>query len=366
MRLAVKINLPETDMMQTNSLSEIIHPVTEHSKPRAGDEELIIIDARTGQAVTNPGFIETLTGDFRYFLVSNNRDPKKTLSGTKQVKYKEAQGEIVFAIDYKGGCRPGQEWWLAQCFFKSARSEDAIRDGLARWLMEYFSSAGRTIDDFYSERTKAAIELATKAGQEFGLDLAIDLRVEGADVLETIEIGPLVISSRLKDLDEQKTISFKAELEVDQHRILRALLYQKTSLTEVLMKGVRRYLADSVSLDAFYDDLNSGQIRQGLRAHLDNLLKPFGRQTTFLSLKRDGDERPRPFKGETEIDYIHHEYPDPIKIRVSVLMIPTDPAVYNAKGSPRLNDWLDRNLREVINEVCLACPMSICFWISRI
>lgn len=344
-------------MTQTDSLNEIIRQVTEHAKPIAGNQELITIDARTGQTVAKPTFFETITGDFRVFLVSNNRDPKKNINGTKQVKYKESQEEIVFAIDYNGGCRPGQESWLAQCFFKSPRTEDAIRDALARWLIEYFSSAGRTIDDFYSERTKAAIDLATKAGQEFGLDLTIDLKLEGAKELETIEIGPLVISSRMKDSDEEEGIWFKAELEVDQQRILRALLNQKKPLAELLKKGVRKYFADCVTLETFYDELNSEQIRQGLRARLDQLLRPLGRQVVFLSLKRDlGDDPPQPFNGETEIDYRHHEYPDPIKIKISVLMIPTTVTRYKAKGSPKLKEWLDRNLREVIKRVLFGVP----------
>lgn len=343
-------------MTQTNALSEIIRPVTEHAKANGGEEALIVIDARTGQAVPTPGFLETLTGDFRYFLVSNTGDPKKTIKGTKQVRYKEGQGEILFAIGYEGGCQPGREWWFAQCFFKSARSEDQLRASLANWLMEYFSSGGRAVDDFEQEKTRAANDLATRASQEFGLELKIDLRVEMPGTLETIEVGPMVITSRLKDLDEDRTLWFKAELQVDRQRFMRALLHQKTALTDVLTKGVRRYLADSVSLDAFCDDLNSEQIKRELSAHLNKLLEPFGRQTAFLSLKPDVDGNPTTFKGGAEIEFLHHEYPDPIKIKVSALMVPTNRAVYLTKGAPRLDEWLERNLREVINEVLFGVP----------
>jgi hypothetical protein len=342
-------------MTQTYSLSQIIREATEHADPTSSKEALVTIDARTGQAVTRPTFFGTITGDFRYFLVSNNQDPNKIIRGTKRVKYKEGQEEITFVIKYEGGCRPGQEWWLAQCFFKSPSSEDAISASLAKWLIEYFSSGSLSIDDFYAERTNAGIALAKNAGQEYGLDLMINVQLEGADKLETIEVGPLLISSRLKGSDEEESIWFKAELEVDQQRIPRALLSQNKPLTESLKKGVRKYFADCISFDAYCKDLTTEQTRQGLRGYLNNLLKPAGRTVGFLSLKPDID-RQRPFKGETVIEYQHHEYPDPIKIKISVLMIPTNPARYRAKGSPRLSEWLDDSLREVITLTLFGIP----------
>lgn len=334
-------------MTPANPLSTIIREVTEHAQYEQGKEALVTIDVRTGQAVARLGFLDTITGNFRYFLVSNNQDSRKIIRGTKRVKYKEGQEEIFFAIAYEGGCLPGQEGRLAQCFFKSARSEDTISDSLAKWLIEYFSSGALTIDDYHSESKNAATALATKASQEFGLALRITLQLEGTDKLETHNLGPLLLSSRLKDSDEESGVWFKAELEVDEHRALRALLSRNKPLTELVQKGVRKYFADCITLDAYYNDLTTEQIRQGLSSYLNHLLKSVGRRVGFLSLKPD-DSVPRPFKGETVIEYHHHEYPDPIKIRVSVLMIPTHPALYRAKGSPKLNDWLDVNLREVI------------------
>ncbi len=335
-------------MTQTNFLSTIIREVTEHAKPAQGNEELVTIDVRSGQSVPTPGFLETLTGNFRYFLVSNNRDPPKIIKGMKRVKYKEGQEEIFFAIAYEGGCQPGQEWRLAQCFFKSPRLEDAINDSLARWLIEYFSTGGLTIDDFHSESTNAANVLATKAVREFGLELKIDLRLEGLDTLATLEFGPLLLSSRLKDFAEEEEIWLKIELEVDQQRALRALLSGKTPLTELVKKGVRKYFANHITPEAFYRDLATDQIRQGLTADLNTLLKSAGRRVGFLSLQSKEDP-PGPFKGESVIEYVHHEYPDPIKLKVSVLMIPTNRALYKAKGKPKLEEWFNTNLREVVD-----------------
>lgn len=334
-------------MTQTNFLSHIIRETTEHANPIPGKEELVTIDVRTGQAVPRPTFFGTITGEFRYFLVANNLDPHKIIKGTKRVKYKEGQEEIFFAISYEGGCRPKQEWRLIEWFFKSSRSEDAINDSLAKWLIEYFSSGTLTIDDFHAERVNAANALATKTAQEFGLELRITLQLEETSDLETLNIGPLLLSSRLKDSDEEAGIWFRAELEVDQQRTLRALLSRKKPLTELVQRGVRRYFADYITLDTCYGDLATEQIKRELSGYLNSLLKSVGRKVNFISLKSD-EIPPPPFKGETVIDYRHHEYPDPIKIRVSVLMIPVDRACYKAKGSPKLDDWLDTNLREVI------------------
>jgi hypothetical protein len=334
-------------MPQTNPLSIIIREVTEHARPIQGKEELVTIDVRTGQAAGKIGFLDTITGNFRYFLVSNNLDPHKIVRGTKRVKYKEGQEEIFFAITYAGGCLPAQEWRLAQCFFKSAHSEDTIGDSLTKWLIEYFSSGTLTIDDYHSESTNAASTLETRAAQELGLKLKITLQLEGTAVLKTINLGPVLISSRLKDSDEKAGIWFEAELEVDQQRALRALLSLNEPVMELVQKGVCRYFADYITLNAYYNDLTTEQVRQALSGYLNSLLKSIGRRVGYLSLKSD-DEGPRPFKGETVIEYHHHEYPDPIKVKVSVLMMPTGAARYKAKGSPKLNDWLDANLREVI------------------
>lgn len=338
-------------MTQTNSLSTIIREVTEHAKPIQSKEELVTIDVRTGQAVTRPGIFAMLTSDFKYFLVSNNREPNKIIKGTKRVKYKEGQEEIFFAIGYEGGCQPNQEWRLAQVFFKSSRSEDAVNESLAKWLIEYFSSGTLTIDDFHSEKTNASSALETKASEEFGLSLKITLQLEGEGKLDIINFGPLLISSRLKDSDEEERFWLMAELVVDEQHSLRALLSKNEPLTELLKKGVRRFFADSITLETFYNHLTTEQIKQRVSGHLNDLLKSVGRKVGFLSLKPDDEDgsRPRPFEGETVIEHRHHEYPELIRIKVSVLMIPTDPVLYKAKGSPKLKDWLDKNLREVIS-----------------
>lgn len=334
-------------MTQTNGLSAIVREANEHAKPMPNDEELVTIDASTGQAVARPSIFAMLTGNFKYFLVSNNRAPNKIIKGTKRVKYKEGQEEIFFAIKYEGGCQPNQEWRLAQVFFKSSSSEDVVAEALTKWLIEYFSSGARAINDFQAERANAGSALKTKASQEFGLDLNITLQLEGVEQLETIHIAPLLISSRLKDSDEEEGVWLKAELEVDHQHVLRALLSKNRPLEELLKKAVRWYFGNHVTLEAFYNDLATEKIKQGLSGHLNAALRDVGRRVGFLSLKPN-EHRPRPFKGETVIEHSHHEYPDPIRIKISVLMIPAHPARYRAKGSPGLDTWLDTNLREVI------------------
>lgn len=342
-------------MTQSNSLAALIREVTEHAKPVPNEEELITIDTRTGQAVERPSFLGTLTGEFRYFLVANNRSADKVIRGTKRVKYKEGPEEIFIAIGYEGGCRPNHGPALAQAFFGAARPDDILNDSLARWLIEYFSSAQRAIDDFYAERADAGSALEAKARQAYGLDLSVTLQLEGTDKLETVEVGPLLLSSRLKDSDEEESLWLKAELEVDPRRVVRALIARNQPLTELLKKGARRYFGTYVTLESFYKDLATEQIKQGLKDHLNGLLESAGRKVGHLSLKAD-NAAPPPFKGETVIEYLHHEYPDPIKIKVSVLMLPTGAALYRATGSPKLDDWLDGNLREVVSLGLFGIP----------
>jgi hypothetical protein len=142
----------------------------------------------------------------------------------------------------------------------------------------------------------------------------------------------------------------KADLEVDPQNLLRALLNQKTSLTDIFKKGVRQYLTSHVTLETYYKDLNSERVKQGLREHLNSLLKQFGRRVAFVSLKPEGGGPP-PHNGETTIEYKHHECPEPIKLRISVQMTPQDATRYRAKGSPPLPRWLQQNLEEVVQTV---------------
>jgi hypothetical protein len=337
-------------MAQTTSFSTIIRHATEHAKPAEDRQALVTIDASSGQSAPRPNIFESFTGDFRYFLVTNNRDPNGVIKGTKRVRYKEGQGEIFFAIEYAGGCRPGQEWRLAECFLKFPSLEDAFDNSLAKWFIEHFSGS-LTIDDFDLETANACTALATKAGREYGLDLKVTLALEGRDRLEAVDSGTLLVFSRMQDSDDEEGMWLRVELEVDPQRIPSALINQNRKFDELLEKGVRRYVSDYVTLGAFYQEFPTEQTMQALRGHLNGLLRPFGRKAGRISLKPDdASAPPKVFKGEAVIEYRHHEYPDPIKINVSALMTLKSAARYKAKTKPKLNEWLETNLSEVIDK----------------
>jgi hypothetical protein len=337
-------------MIQDISISEIVRPVSDSVQPKAGYEERIAINADTGQAVPAPNVLEYLFGNFRYYLVANNSNSQRVIAGRKTVKYREGNEEVVFVIDYKGGCQPTYEAHLAQFFFRNSGGDKLIGEGLAKWLMEFFSTNGHKIDQFYSKNDKASRDLAAKALAEFGLALTVTLTIENFKKPETVEIGPLVFTARLLGSDDEEKLSVRAELETDPQNLLRALLNQKASLTDIFKKGVRQYLANHVTLETYYKDLNSEQVKKGLQEQLDSLLKQFGRRVTFVSLKPDGT-RPPPHNGETTIEYKHHECPEPIKLRISVLMNPQNATRYRASGTPPLPRWLQQNLEEVVRKV---------------
>lgn len=337
-------------MIQAKSISEIVRQVSDNVQPKVGYEQRVVINTETGQAVDSPNVLEYIFGDFKYYLVANNSNPEKVIAGRKTVKYREGSEEVLFLIDYKGGCPPGREPKLAEFFHRTAESDKAIGDRLGKWLTEFFSTNGRTIYQFYTENNSASRDLAAKVMAEFGLAFTITLNVENSKTPQTVEIGPLVLTSRLLGSDEEEKLSIKAELEADPQNLLRALLNQKTSLTDIFKKGVRQYLAGHVTLETYYEDLNSERVKQGLREHLNSLLKQFGRRVAFVSLKPEGAEPPR-HNGETTIEYKHHECPESIRLRISALMNPREAARYRAKGSPSLPRWLQQNLEEVVRSV---------------
>ena len=333
-------------MIQAISISEIIRQVSNNIEPKGGYEQRIVINTDTGQAVPAPNILEYVFGNFRYYLVANNTNQQKLIAGRKTVKYREGSEELVFVVDYKGGCPPGRETQLTEFFFRTSGADKGISDGLGKWLIEFFTTNGRTIDQFYSDNHSASRDLAAKALTEFGLALIITLTVENSTKPETVEVGPLVLTSRLLGSDDEEQLSIKAELEADPQNLLRAMMHQKTSLTDIFKKGVRQYLASRVTLETYYKDLNSERVKQGLREHLNSLLKQFGRHVVFVSLKPEGRE-PARYNGETTIEYQHHECSDPIKLKISVLMTPQDAARYRASGSPSPPSWVQQNLEEV-------------------
>jgi hypothetical protein len=335
--------------MSTNNVSHIIREVTEHAQPIPTREQLITIDNRSGQAVAHTTFLESFTSNYRYFMVANNSDPNKVMRGTKRVKYKEGQDEIYLTISFVGGCQAGQEWWLAQCFFKATWSGSTISDSLATWLFEYFSQASLGIDAFSTEGAKAEAVLATQAGQKFGLDLNVTIKLEGTEDLENTNVGPLVVSSRLIDA-EQVDISLTAELEPDQTNLPRFLLSRNKSVDDFLIKGLRDFSAKNVPLETYFHELGTPHVTQLVTDYFNVCLRSVGRRVRYLLLKPE-EQPPLSFKSETELDYLHHDYPDPIRIRLSGLMIPTNPALYRNRNFPDLRDWWDQNLRETVDRV---------------
>ena len=336
-------------MMQTKPLSEIVRLVPDHVEAKSNYEQRVVINTDTGQAVSEVGFFQSLYGNFKTFIVSNTRNQQKTISGQKSLKYREASEEITFTIEYQGGCPPGCELQLAQFFSRTAEPDKTISDSLGKWLIEYFSTNNHKIDQFYGEEDNAARDLAAKAQSEYGLALTITLKVDNSTQLDTVDVGPLVLSSRLLGSDEEEQLSVKAELEVDPQNKLRAMLSRNTSLNELLKREVKQYLAAHVTLQTYYDHLNSDRIKQELRDHLNRPLKQFGRRVAFITLKPNlkGDEA-KPYNGETIIQYKHHESTEPINLKISVLLTPRDATRYRAKGSPRLSTWLQTNLDEAV------------------
>jgi hypothetical protein len=335
--------------MTTNNVSQIIREVTEHTQPISVREQLVNIDVRSGQAVAQTTTLGSFNGNYRYFMVANNSDPDKVIRGTKRVKYKENQEEIYFTISFVGGCQVGQEWWLAQCYFKATWSESTIGNSLAAWLFEYFSSVPLGIDAFSTEGAKAEAVLATQAGQKFGLDLKVTIELEGIEDLKNTNIGPLVVSSRLIDAEQVK-ISLTAELEPDETNLPRFLLSRNKPVDELLKKTLRDFSARNLLLETYFHELGTPHVTQLVTDYFNVCLRAVGQRVRYLLLKPD-EQPPSSYKGETELDFLHHDYPDPIRIRVSGLMLPTNPALYRNRNFPDLRDWWDQHLRETTDRV---------------
>src|SRR5204863_120491 len=129
----------------------------------------VVINTDTGQAIPAPNIFEYVFGSFTYYMVANTTSPQKVIVGRKTVKYREGSEEVDFVVNYRGGCQPGCETQLTEFFFRTSGADKAIGDGLGKWPIEFFTTNGRTIDQFYSSNDSESRDLATKALTEFGL-----------------------------------------------------------------------------------------------------------------------------------------------------------------------------------------------------
>lgn len=337
-------------MNQTDPLSAIIREVADDAKLNLSGEVRVIINTSKKLAVSKVP-MWAFGDEHKYFMVY----PQKAVGSKVHITYTEglAAGQKVdIDISYRARCKPGLEERLALSLLDAASPGVMLEKLIIEAVNNRLGSRREAFfEDYINERRDLETALTTQALKEAGLILDdVRLIIFGQDDLEAITLGPVIFPIHFTDCDREEELTVKAELEIDEKRTIRALLNQNKPLTDLVRKTIRKYFAENISINTFCEQPNSIVIKQGLTRSLNESLKSVGRRVGFVFLDAE-TVCPRPFNDEIEILYKHHAYPDPIPIKVSVLMIPQDFARYRAKKSVPLRLWIEAKLKEVMNVI---------------
>lgn len=340
-------------MNHINYLESVIRPVTEHTIAASSAETIVIIDASRKQSIDRVGLIDTYMRDLRYFLVSNTEDVQKIAKAAIRLPYTNGllkDQKISLILRYEARCNRGNERRVAENLFNGSNPGVVFNDLLAKWVNEYLNARlNELLEDYRHEKTILEAHIKHRAFNEVGLDLDVEVSIEGQDKLETVAFGPTVFRVGFNDCLEEEDLEVKAAIGVDEQRLVKALLNQSVSVTDLVTKTVREYFANKISLNTFYFELSDG-VEPEVISHLNEALRSVGRKVVSISLDAQTDV-PRSFKKNLEITYNNLRYPEPIIIKFSVLMGPHDIFKYRAKKSPALDSWIEGALRDVIDEV---------------
>jgi hypothetical protein len=351
-------------MSQSYPLDVVIREVDREIRPVSEGETLVIIDVESKRAVPKKRMLKPA----RYFIVSN------TLAGRNEAEWRtpfipfkdfENNRSVAIQITYLAACEPGREGRIAEALFDGPHPAAVLNEKLRRWLTEYARQhpAG-FIDHFFALQPQIQAYLNSKAQEEVGLRLSVKFDVGGADVHDRISIEPMRFEVRLKDCDQAQKLSVSGELRLDEHGKINAILhpYDPETLKLLVKRKIQDYFAETVSLQTFWAELNSGRVKPQLADYLNQALRPLGRRIGYISLasemaapnvkpvfKAAADVKPF-FEDEIPVECKIKEYPHSVVVKNTVQMVLQDLAKYMAHGSPDLRDWNQKKLQQVISQ----------------
>jgi hypothetical protein len=339
-------------MAQTQEIERIIRREKKDFFPKRASEKRIIIDVETGRVVGR----ETFWRSYAYYIVSNSsgtRDADFTSSAFPVI---DKDRKISISINCQVSCEPGEESMVAEALHRPDQRPGPVLDDLVEiWVSAFVKQHGQThfIDTFFQNRGNLEAFLATRAKAQTGLTFeAVRCVLEGESKLETIHISLEDVPLRYSDSVSEHPFSADVSLLVDPGNKINAIARARTEsqFKEIITRHLREYFFNHVSLAGLYE--NREAIEDKFKAHLETLMRPYGRRIGAILVKKTVDWGEfLTLKKTVSVKIEVPEYPDPVSVVNHVLIKKVDPARYDANKSGDLEVWVEKTVQRVVTDV---------------
>jgi len=337
-------------MEAKQELDSIIRQVEPGTVADSSCQVLVAIDTRTGQPASQGLWAGLNKKHQRHFLVTNShRSGSVAVRNGLKIGIADFTRDFRFdlLVDYEAKCNPGREVRVAQALWSGATPQERLESLLTRWVLKRLEGqASDFVRTFDRSAGDLAGELRTRAFDLTGLTLGIRVRLDGAEQIDSLRIGPLALAVRVRDGDDEVSLRFDAELIVDPGKESVAYLHRDSRLflDKEIQRKVREYFLSEVNLQQFHVDLE-GRVQTELWRCLDELIAPYGRRLSRLIL---GGEV---FPGVVEVTKVEHcfshrlrDYPEPVEVKTELLLQLCDLGRYVRAKTPDLERWANREV----------------------
>lgn len=345
----------EVNMETVRALDKIIRPVQSRPKVLSTSEKFVMIDCKTGKATAaRPWFG---FGEVKSFLVVNrNADVHTVEHQVPTIPVHEIENDRSIGLNFTCwvSCSEGKEEKVAEALYDPEQSvSDKFDRLIRRWVDDVVDVNPTDFIHRYFERKKELCDkIVELARTQIGLNLQIRLVLEGEDTSFAVrEIKTESFHIRVKDYHEQQDLNITCQLDIEPSTKIYANVYRKRvdRLKDTLMRQTQLFFEHNVTLEQFYDDLNQREIVDPLKKVLNERLRREGRMVGFFHLEStSSDSAQKEFEYESDVNVKVQEFPERITIKNHARMKRTNVAIYKSKGSPKLDEWLNAQLNEII------------------
>lgn len=342
-------------MAQTYSLDRVIQKVSNGAAaPVHLSRRLVRVDVKRRRVYRRTWWP---CSNIHSFLVANHIDPlNEARVKLEHLVSSDLDHRVLVTLLASVRCPPGHEETVALSLADaSASPEDVLRGYAERWLAQ---AAADGVEAFvrrcFADRTGVERALSFAVHRDTGLEAECRLTFDVEHALASVTIDVPALAVVVADFDDEQTLGVRVELSVDRRNLPSAVLrYGEVSVLESLVTDeVRRYLRDHVSLQAFCTELDTGDARDGLLRHLNEVASAHGRHVANCALR---PVVPFAFRRsvvrEIPVTCTVRGYPVPVTVMSRVLLVLADLGRYRSRGAPELERWLDDTLRTVIPQV---------------
>jgi hypothetical protein len=277
--------------MSNINLDPIIRKLSGPPQALADEEVLVTIDLATKKAVEKSLWVR-VAGNFQDYLVANNRNPTRTVSGRFPTYYvRDAQNERTLSLEISivaASCPVGQEVKVAEALHSEQPPTQALARLLERWVREFIPAGDESkfIDTYDAARHQLERHIARLAESQTGLEMSAKVSLSGEpSVLEDIVVGPVEIGVRLNDYKEEQKITVEAGLAFDAQNYVKAFVFQEkqASPEELFKRHLKAYFSHHVSFQQFSRELRLPGFNQSLLRSLSAALQQVGRSVSFVN-----------------------------------------------------------------------------------